>query len=110
MLAEREQIHQQATQKAIEATALTKEWVIATLIENVERAMAKKEVHDGDGQLVGYRYEGNVANRALELLGKALGMFIDRKQVTGKDGGPSKLPPPMQSSLEGSPRSSHARA
>ena len=29
--------------------------------------------------------------RALELLGKHLGMFVDRKEVTGKDGGPIQL-------------------
>jgi hypothetical protein len=28
-----------------------------------------------------YVYNGSVANKALELLGKELGMFIDRKEV-----------------------------
>ena len=28
-------------------------------------------------------YNGSVANKALELLGKELGMFIDRKEVGG---------------------------
>jgi hypothetical protein len=28
-----------------------------------------------------YRYDGKVANRALELLGKQQGMFIDRHEV-----------------------------
>ena len=28
-----------------------------------------------------YRYEGNVANRALELIGKELGMFKDQQKV-----------------------------
>lgn len=32
-----------------------------------------------------YRYQGNVGNRALELLGNELGMFINRKEV-GKPG------------------------
>ncbi|KLU66318.1 terminase small subunit [Desulfosporosinus acididurans] len=30
-------------------------------------------------------------NKALELLGKHLGMFIERKELTGKDGGPIQL-------------------
>ena len=30
-----------------------------------------------------YVYNGSVANKALELLGKELGMFIDRKEVGG---------------------------
>lgn len=29
-----------------------------------------------------YKYDGSVANRALELLGKELGMFVDRSENT----------------------------
>ena len=36
----------------------------------------------GEGQVaLVTRYDGNVANRALELLGKQQGMFIDRHEV-----------------------------
>ena len=35
----------------------------------------------GDKPTGEYRYDGNVANRALELLGKQQGMFIDRHEV-----------------------------
>lgn len=35
-----------------------------------------------------YQYQGNVANRALELLGKHLGMFIDVHELSGPDKGP----------------------
>jgi hypothetical protein len=39
-------------------------------------------VLDKERKLTGeYRYDGNVANRALELLGKQQGMFIDRHEV-----------------------------
>jgi len=51
----------QATAKAIEKTALTKEWVI-------ERLMLFAKCADKDAASV----------RALELLGKELGMFVDR--------------------------------
>jgi hypothetical protein len=39
-------------------------------------------------------YNGSVANKALELIGKELGMFIDRKEV----GGPNEFarPSPMR--------------
>lgn len=86
ILREREAIHGQATADAIKATALTKQWVIETLMENVAKAMQAKSVLDNEGNPVGeYSYQGNVANRALELLGKELGMFIDRKEVTLDD-------------------------
>jgi phage terminase small subunit len=82
ILAEREQIHAQGTAKAIESVGLTKEWVITRLRENAERALQAIPALDSEGEPTGeYKYEGNVANRALELLGKELGMFIDRKEV-----------------------------
>lgn len=88
LLAEREAIHSQATADAIKSTGLTKTWVIETLVSNVDRAMQAEEIKRPDGTGTGeYKYEGSVANRALELLGKHLGMFIDKHEHTGKDGG-----------------------
>lgn len=82
LLREREEIHSQATAKAIESQAITKTWIIAKLRENAERALQAIQARDADGNPVGdYKYEGSVANRALELLGKELGMFIDRKEI-----------------------------
>lgn len=82
LLTEREQIHAQGTAKAIERVGLTKEWVITRLKENAERALQAIPVLDAEGDPTGeYKYEGSVANRALELLGKELGMFIERKEV-----------------------------
>lgn len=88
LLTEREAIHAQATADAIKSTGLTKAWVIETLVSNVERAMQAEEVRDREGNGLGeYQYQGSVANRALELLGKHLGMFIEKHELTGKDGG-----------------------
>lgn len=71
---------------AVEKAAVSKSWVIAKLVENVERSMQAEAVKDSEGTPTGeYKYNGNVANRALELLGKEMGMFIDRKEV-GKPG------------------------
>lgn len=68
--------------KAEDKAVLTKTWVIKRLVENVERAMTAIAVTDREGEATGeYKYEGSVANRALELLGKELGMFVDRKEV-----------------------------
>jgi len=72
--------------RAADQTVLTKAWVIDKLIQNVERAMQAQSVLDSQGNPTGeYTYQGSVANRALELLGKEQGMFVDRKEV-GKPG------------------------
>jgi len=68
---------------------LSKQWVLDKLIENVNRAMQAEPVKlkgnsDMEKEVPGqYVYNGSVANKALELLGKELGMFIDRKEVGG---------------------------
>jgi hypothetical protein len=60
--------------------ALTRKWVIEKLMANAERAMQGEPVLDKWGVPTGvYRYEGGVANKALELLGKGLGMFKNTK-------------------------------
>jgi phage terminase small subunit len=53
LLKQREHINVQATAKAIEKTALTKEWVIERLIENANRAMQNVPVLDRDGRPTG---------------------------------------------------------
>lgn len=86
ILSERENIHAQSTAKAIERVSLTKEWIIAKLIDNAERALQAQQATNDEGEPIGdFKYEGSVANRALELLGKELGMFIDRKMVQNVD-------------------------
>jgi phage terminase small subunit len=60
------------------------DWVLERLRQNVERAMQAEPVLDREGNPTGeYTYQGAVANRALELLGKHQGMFTDRVQVAG---------------------------
>jgi hypothetical protein len=70
--------------KAEEKVVIDRAWVLHRLVENVERAMTARAAVDEDGNPVGvYKYEGSVANRALELLGKEMGMFVDRKEIGG---------------------------
>lgn len=65
---------------------ITQEWVLTRLRENVERAMQVEPVLDREGKAIGeYTYAGSVANGALTLLGKHLGMFVDRQDITSKD-------------------------
>lgn len=71
-------------------TEITQDWVLQKLKENTERAMQSIAVLDRDGNETGeYRYEGAVANGALGLIGKHLGMFAER--IAGHDGGALKL-------------------
>lgn len=77
--------------KAAKKVELDKEWVISRLMENANRAMQAQQVLDSEGKPTGeFRYNGAVANRALELLGKEIGMFIDRHEI-GDPGGFARM-------------------
>ena len=70
------ELHEAAATLSVQRSVLNKDWIIEKLKENVERALQVIAVLDNEGKQTGeYRYEGNVANRALELLGKHLGLF-----------------------------------
>src|SRR6266516_3187968 len=68
LLAERAAQNAEASAKAVETLALTQEWVLGELKRNAEQAAKLKQY--------------GPSNRALELLGKQLGMFIDRAEIT----------------------------
>jgi hypothetical protein len=64
---------------------LTPAWVTERLVENVNRAMQIDAPKDEHGNTIGsFQYHGNVANRALELLPKTLGMLTEKSEVTHK--------------------------
>jgi hypothetical protein len=66
---------------AVAKAMVTKQWVLDRMKEVVERAMTAVPVLDGAGNPTGeYTFQGNVANRALELIGKELGMFTGRRE------------------------------
>lgn len=69
------------SERAADAVVLSKSWVIERLIQNVDRAMQVEEIKRGDEGTGEYKYDGSVANKALELLGKEIGMFVDRKEI-----------------------------
>lgn len=74
----------------VERTQITQDWVLERLVENVERAMQAEPVYDHEGEPTGeYRYAGNVANKALELIAKHLGMFTEK--VEHKIEGPAEM-------------------
>ena len=83
------------TEKATSKAAISKAWVIAKLVENVERAMqaepVRRKAGDNEEEVPGeYVYNGSVANKALEVIGKEIGMFIDRKEI-GEPGDFSRM-------------------
>ena len=67
-----------------------RDWVVARLVETAERALQAVPVTDRKGEPTGeFTYQGSVALRALELLGRELGMFTDKKEPP--DGGVEAL-------------------
>lgn len=72
-----------------ESLQISAEWVLQRLKDNADRAMQAEPVLDRHGEETGeYTYQGAVANRALELLGKHVGLFGDKVEHTGAAGGP----------------------
>jgi hypothetical protein len=75
-------------EKVAHTIVVTREWVIQKLAENVELAMEPVAVVDRRGIPTGeYRHDGSIANKALELLGKELGMFRDGKSSDDAESG-----------------------
>ncbi len=80
------ELKERASEQAAASSGISKAWVIKGLRENFERAMQAEAFIDAEGNPTGeYKYQGQVANRALELMGKEIGMFIDRKEITVDD-------------------------
>lgn len=76
------ELRERTVAKVVEKTAISRIWVLDMLRENLERALQRVPVRGEDGHEIGeYTYNGSVANRALELIGKELGMFVERKDV-----------------------------
>lgn len=67
-----------------EKALIDRAWVVTRLVENVNRSMQAVPVLDKKGNRTGeYQYEGSVANRGLELIGKDLGMFAEKPDKPG---------------------------
>ena len=62
---------------------LTVDFVLDGLKEVYEKCK-NVPVLDKEGNLVGYKIDSAGANRALELMGKHINMFVDRKEITHK--------------------------
>lgn len=83
------ELSQIATDRAIERTGLTREWVIDKLQTMVERCMQAEPVYqmvDGERVETGeYQFDSSGANQALRMLGDTLGMFKPKPPAPGED-------------------------
>jgi phage terminase small subunit len=71
---------------------LDAEWVLKRLRAISDRCAQAEPVLDREGNETGeYRFDSAGANRATELIGKHLGMFTEKHELTGKDSGPILL-------------------
>ncbi len=84
LMVQKAQIAERASEKALERAAekqaLSKEYVLTTLMEVVERSMQRVPVKGADGE---WRFDAQAATKALQLLGSHQGMWIDRKEIAG---------------------------
>jgi phage terminase small subunit len=85
-----------------ERTKVTADWVLERLVEVTERCMQHEPVLDRKGQPVvivtgagetaaAYVFDAKGANGALGLIGRHLGMFTDKHEVSGPGGGPMEV-------------------
>jgi len=88
---------EKAQAKRARRVEVTQDYVLSNLVEVVERTMQRAPVTDRKGEQVTdeegravWTFDAKGANRALELLGKHLGIFADKvkAEVSGPDGGP----------------------
>lgn len=79
-----EEIKSNIAQIAESKAGIDKAYVLGMLQKNLEIAMQKHSIIGVNGKSK-YVYEGNVANRALELMGKELGMFKEHKTLETPD-------------------------
>ena len=82
-----------------ERTKVTQDYVLATIVETVERCKQASTVLDRKGEPVlvetpggdlapAYTFDARAVLKGAELMGRHLKMFTDKQELTGKDGEP----------------------
>lgn len=69
-------------ERITEKTGIDKAWVMKELVEVVQMGKAASPIIGKDGEATGeVKQNLAAANKALELIGKEFGMFVDRSEV-----------------------------
>lgn len=91
ILKHEQRVENKATEKAIEALAIDKAWVMGAMVENALISLGRKRVKvtkidkkTGEAREVEVvMRDAGAANRSLELLGREFRMWIERAEVGG---------------------------
>jgi hypothetical protein len=72
-------------ERTLEKVAIDRAWIIERLKSNVERCRQAEAVTDRQGKATGeYRFDVTGANKALELLGRSIGLFVEREEPSNE--------------------------
>jgi phage terminase small subunit len=72
-----------ALENRVQEHKLTAEYVLTSLQNVADRCMQKEPILDKSGQPTGeYRFDSSGANKALELLGKHMRLFIEKQEIS----------------------------
>src|SRR5471032_579251 len=75
------QLRHEITERAVEKASVDRSWVLTRLMKVADRCMQEEPVVIRGVATGEYKFDSAGANRALELLGKELGMFVERKSI-----------------------------
>lgn len=70
-------------QKLQEDAGISAKWVLENLKYVAERCMAPEPMVDKEGNIIEWRFDSSGANKALETIGKHLGMFTEKVKIEG---------------------------
>lgn len=76
-----DQLRHELTERAVEKASVDRAWVLSRLKKVADRCLQEEPVMVRGEPTGEYKFDSAGANRALELLGKELGMFVERKQI-----------------------------
>ena len=88
-----------AKNKRKQRVEITQDYILSNFVEIVERSMQRAPVTNAKGEQLQdetganlWSFDAKNVNRALELLGKHLGIFKEKVDLTSSDGSMSPLP------------------